>query len=179
MLCWAIQGPEVHFGFEFDCLLGVLVHARIDMLTCPHFWSLLPSSVFDWVVIAVSICDAMTSLNTLLHPVIVTWITLHAIFTGLSSFWLVPVSTVPDVEGLHLRKHIAARVTHCHSHVAHITHTHTHIYIYIYMYVYIYIYRLFQMPGKQLYIFVVSILQLSLYQQMWLQCFKRTFLYTK
>ena len=64
-------------------------------------------------------------LNTAIHPVSVTSITLCAIFTGLSSFWLVPVSTVPDVEGLHLRKHIAAGVTHHRSRVAHIT------YIYI------------------------------------------------
>ena len=87
---------------------------------CPHFWSLLPSSVFDWVVIAVSIHDAMMPLNTPLHPMSVTSITLCTIFTGLSSFWLVPMSTVPDVEGLHLWKCIAAGVTHRHSRVAHI-----------------------------------------------------------
>ena len=33
------------------------MHARIDTLTRSHFWSLLPSSVFDWVVITVSVCD--------------------------------------------------------------------------------------------------------------------------
>ena len=31
------------------------MHARIDALTHPHFWSLLPSIVFDWVVIIVSV----------------------------------------------------------------------------------------------------------------------------
>ena len=107
--------------FEFNCLLGVLMHARIDTLTHPHFWSLLPSSVFDWVVIAVSIRDTMTPLNTPLHSVSITLITLRAVFTGLSSFRLVPVSTVPDIEGLHLQKHITAGATHHHSCVAHIT----------------------------------------------------------
>ena len=97
------------------------MHARIDALMSPHFWSLLPSSGFDWVVIAVSVCDVLTPLNTPLHPMSVTSITLHTVFTGLSSFWLVPVSTVPDVEGLHLRKCISAGVTHHYSHVAHIT----------------------------------------------------------
>ena len=72
MLCWAIRGPGAHFSSEFDCLLGVLVHARIDALTPLYFWSLLPSSVFDWVVIAVSIRDVTMPLNTPLHPVSVT-----------------------------------------------------------------------------------------------------------
>ena len=74
------------------------MHARIDKLTCPHFWSLLLSSVFDWVVIFVSICYVSTPLNTPTHPVSVTSTTLRAIHTGLSSFWLVPMSTVPAVQ---------------------------------------------------------------------------------
>ena len=86
-----------------------------------HFWSLLPLSVFDWVVIAVSVCDTMMPLNTLIHPVSVISITLCTVFMGLSSFQLVPVSTVPDIEGLYHQKHIAAGVTHCCSHIAHIT----------------------------------------------------------
>ena len=73
------------------------MHARIDVLMHPCFWSLLPSSVFDWVVIIVSIRDTSTPLNTPLHPVSVTSITLRTVFTGLSSFWLVPMSTVPSV----------------------------------------------------------------------------------
>ena len=121
MLHWAIQGPGVHFSSEFDCLLGVLMHARIDVLMHPHFWSLLPLSVFDWVIIAVSICDVMTPLNTPIHPVSIISTTLCAIFTGLSSFWLVPMSTVPDVEGLHHWKCKAAGVTHRRSHMAYIT----------------------------------------------------------
>ena len=60
-------------------------------------------------------------LNTPLHPMSINSITLCAIFTGLSSFQLMPMSTVPDVEGLHLWKHIATEVTHRRSHVAHIT----------------------------------------------------------
>ena len=82
------------------------------MLMHSCFWSLLPSSVFDWVVIILSIHDASTPLNRPLHPMSITSITLHAIFTGLSSFRLVPMITVPSVKGLHLRKHIAAWVTH-------------------------------------------------------------------
>ena len=90
------------------------MHARIDALMRPHSWSLLPSSVFVGVVIIVSVHDALTPLNTLTHPMSVTSITLCAIFTGLSSFCLVPVSTVPSVEGLHLQKRIATGVTHHH-----------------------------------------------------------------
>ena len=64
----------------------------------------------------------MTPLNTLIHPVSITSISLCTIvFTGLSSFQLVPMSTVPDVEGLHHWKCIAARVTPCRSRMAHIT----------------------------------------------------------
>ena len=63
----------------------------------------------------------MTPLSTLIHPVSVALISLHTVFTGLSSFWLVPVSTVPGIEGLHHRKYIAARVTPCCYCMAHIT----------------------------------------------------------
>ena len=118
MPCLAIQGADlglgVHFGSEFVCILRVLMHARIDALTRPHFWSLLPSSVFDWVVTFVSISNALTPLDTPLHPVSITSTTLCAVFTGLSPFWLGPMSTVPSVEGLHLQKHITARATHHH-----------------------------------------------------------------
>ena len=31
------------------------MHARIDALTRPRFWSLLPSTILDWVVIIVSV----------------------------------------------------------------------------------------------------------------------------
>ena len=31
------------------------MHARIDALMRPHFWSLLPSTILDWVVIIVSV----------------------------------------------------------------------------------------------------------------------------
>ena len=60
-------------------------------------------------------------LNTLIHPMSITSTNLHAVFTGLSSFWLMPVSTVPDIEGLHHWKRKAAGVAHCHSHAAYIT----------------------------------------------------------
>ena len=97
------------------------MHTRIDALMHLHFWSLLPLSVLDWVVIAVSIYDMMMPLDTLIHPMSITSTTLHAIFTGLSSFQLVPLSTVPDIEGLHHWKHIAAGVAHYHSRMAYIT----------------------------------------------------------
>ena len=97
------------------------MHTRIDVLMCPHFWSLLPLSVFDWVVISVNVCDALMPLNTPIHPMSITSITLCTIFTGPSSFRLVSVSTVPDIEGLHHQKCIAARTTPFHSPVAHIT----------------------------------------------------------
>ena len=73
------------------------MHARIDVLMCFHSWSLLPSSVLVWVVVIVSVRDASMPLNTLTHPMSVTSITLCAIFTGLSSFRLVPMSTVLSV----------------------------------------------------------------------------------
>ena len=89
-------GLWVHFGSEFDC--RVFMHARIDALMHPCFWSLLPSSVFDWVVIIVSVCDALMPLDTPLHPMSITLTTLHAVCTGLSSFKLVPMSTVLAVQ---------------------------------------------------------------------------------
>ena len=64
----------------------------------PHFWHLLPSIAFDWVVIIVSVRYASTPLNTPTHPMSVTSNTLHAICTGLTSFRLVPMSTVPAVQ---------------------------------------------------------------------------------
>ena len=89
-------GLRVHFGSEFDC--RVFVHARIDAPTRPRFWSLLPSIVLDWVVIIVSVHYASMPRNTLTHPVSVISSTLRAVCTGLTSFRLVPVSTVPAVQ---------------------------------------------------------------------------------
>ena len=89
-------GLRVHFGSEFDC--RVFVHARIDALTRPRFWSLLPSIVFDWVVIIVSIRYASMPRNTPTHPVSVILNTLCAVRTGLTPFRLVPVSTVLAVQ---------------------------------------------------------------------------------
>ena len=60
-------------------------------------------------------------LNTPIHPVSVLSTTLCAVFTGLSSFQLLPVSTVFDIEGLHHWKCIAAGAAFYHSHVAYIT----------------------------------------------------------
>ena len=74
------------------------MHARIDALTHPRFWSLLPSIVFDWVVIIVSVRYALTPRNTPTHPMSVISNTLRAVRTGLTSFRLVPISTVPALQ---------------------------------------------------------------------------------
>ena len=111
-------GPLRDLGFTLvlsSAAYWVLMHARIDAR------SLLPLSVFDWNVIAVSVCDMTTPSNTPIHPMSITLISLCAIFTELSSFWLVPVSTGPDIEGLHHWKPIAAVATPCCSRMAHIT----------------------------------------------------------
>ena len=82
---------------------------------CPHSRAyFLQVYLFIGVVIIVSIRYASMPLNTPTHPVSVTSITPCTIFTGLSSFWLVPMSTVPSVEGLHLQKRTIAGATHHH-----------------------------------------------------------------
>ena len=35
------------------------MHARIDTLTHPRFWSLLPSTILDWVVLTVSVSPSV------------------------------------------------------------------------------------------------------------------------
>ena len=74
------------------------MHAIIDALMHPHFLSLLPSIVLDWVVIIVSIRYTSMPRNTPTHPVSVISNTLSAVRTGLTSFRLVPMSTVPAVQ---------------------------------------------------------------------------------
>ena len=88
-------GLRVHFGSEFDC--RVFVHARIDTPARPCFRSLLPSIVLDWVII---VCIRYTSMprNTLTCPISIISNTLRAVCTGLTSFRLVPVSTIPAVQ---------------------------------------------------------------------------------
>ena len=51
--------------------------------------------------------------TTLLSP--------HANFTGLFNFQLVPMSTVPGIEGPHHWKCIATGMIPCHLHIAYIT----------------------------------------------------------
>ena len=97
------------------------MHARIDVLTHPCFRSLLPSRVLNWVVIIVSIHYKSVPLNTPLHPISVTSTTLHAVRTGLSSFRLVSVSTVPLCTSLHLWKRFTAWGDISFPRVAHIT----------------------------------------------------------
>ena len=64
---------------------------------CPCFRSLLPSIVLDWVII-VRVRYASTPRNTPTRPISVISNTLCAICTGLTSFRLVPMSTIPAVQ---------------------------------------------------------------------------------
>ena len=88
------------------------MHARIDALTCPCFWSLLPSTILDWVVIIVSVSpsvDAMKCADTsrecyleyfacCLHRTDLLLVGAHEHYSGCTS--------------LHLRKCIATGATH-------------------------------------------------------------------
>ena len=74
------------------------MHARIDALMRPHFWSLLPSTILDWVVIIVSVCCALMPWNTPTHPMSVILNTPRAVRTGPTSLRLVPMSTVQAVQ---------------------------------------------------------------------------------
>ena len=94
----------------FDC--RVFVHAGIDALTHPHFWSLLPSTILDWVIIIVSVSPsvdatehAKTSRECYLeyfarrpHRTDLLSVGAHEHYSGCTS--------------LHLRKCIATRATH-------------------------------------------------------------------
>ena len=101
------------------------MHARIDVLMRLHFGSLLPSRVSNWVVIIVSVHYQSTPPNMPLHPVSIVSTTLHAVCTGLSSFQLVPMSTVPAVQD-----YIFGSVSLLGQHIVFPRGAH-HIYIYI------------------------------------------------
>ena len=65
----------------------------------PRFWSLLPSTILDWVVIIVSVSpsvDATKHADTSRECYLEYF--MRAICTGPTSFWLVPVSTIPAVQ---------------------------------------------------------------------------------
>ena len=74
------------------------MHARINALTRPHFWSLLPSTILDWVVIIVSVSPSIDAPKRAdpSHECNLEYF--MAVRTGLTSFRLVPVSTVPAVQ---------------------------------------------------------------------------------
>ena len=88
------------------------MHARIDVLTHPCFWSLLPSTILDWVVIIVSVSpsvDAMKHADTSCecyleyfahrpHRTDLLLVGAHEHYSGCTS--------------LHLWKRIATGVTH-------------------------------------------------------------------
>ena len=88
------------------------MHARIDMLTCPHFWSLLPSTILDWVVIIVSVSpsvDAPKCTNTSREC------NLEYFVHRPHRTDLLSVGTHEHCSGcasLHLRKRVATGVTH-------------------------------------------------------------------
>ena len=110
---------------RFNC--RVFVHARIDTLTHPRFWSLLPSTILDWVVIIVSVSpsvDAPKCADTSRECYLEYFA--HAVRTGPTSFQLVPVSTILGCTSLHLRKHIATGVTH-HLPAWHTSHIYVHL----------------------------------------------------
>ena len=91
-------GLRVHLTLVRGSTARVFMHARIDTLTRPRFWSLLPSTILDWVVIIVSIS---LSVDVLKHTDTSRECYLEyftcPVRTGSTSFWLVPVSTVPAV----------------------------------------------------------------------------------
>ena len=102
-------GLRVHFTLVpsltagYSCMLG---------LTCPCFWSLLPSTILDWVVITVSVSpsvDAMKHADTSCecylkyfacrpHRTDLLLVGAHEHYSGCTS--------------LHLRKRITTGVTH-------------------------------------------------------------------
>ena len=88
------------------------MHARIDALMHPHFWSPLPSIILDWVVITVSVSlsvDAMKRADTS-HECYLEYFACHPHRTN-----LLLVGACEHYSGctsLHLRKCIATGVTH-------------------------------------------------------------------
>ena len=88
------------------------MHARIDVLTRPRFWSLLPSTILDWVVIIVSVSpsiDAPKCANTSCECY------LEYFTRRLHRTDLLSVGARVHYSGwtsLHLRKHIATGATH-------------------------------------------------------------------
>ena len=88
------------------------MHARIDALTRPRFWSLLPSTILDWVVIIVSVSlrvDASKHADTSRERNL-EYSTCHPHRTNLLS-----VGAREHCSGctsLHLRKCIATGATH-------------------------------------------------------------------
>ena len=108
-------------GFLVHLLRGKEVHVHV--LVHPFWESLLPPNLTNWVVITSPCVPA--SADVLIHSK-------NGLGTPCSSLWvlspqdchafrLVPMSTVPDVEGLHHRKHTAAGVAHYRSCAAFIT----------------------------------------------------------
>ena len=88
------------------------MHARIDALTHPRFWSLLPSTILDWVVIIVSVSlhiDAPKHADTS-HECNLEYFARHPHRTNLLS-----VGAHEHCSGctsLHLQKRIATGATH-------------------------------------------------------------------
>ena len=88
------------------------MHARIDALTRPHFWSLLPSTILDWVVIIVSISpsiDAPKRADTS-HGCYLEYFVRRPHRTDLLSVGA--HEHYSSCTSLHLRKRIATGATH-------------------------------------------------------------------
>ena len=88
------------------------MHARIDVLTHPRFWSLLPSTILDWVVIIVSISPSVDAPK---HADISRECNLEYFGRRLHRTNLLSVGAHEHCSGctsLHLRKRIATGATH-------------------------------------------------------------------
>ena len=88
------------------------MHARIDALTRPRFWSLLPSIILDWVVITVSVSPSVDATK---HADTSRECYLEYFARHLHRTDLLLVGAREHYScctSLHLRKRITTRVTH-------------------------------------------------------------------
>ena len=102
------------------------MHARIDALTRPRFWSLLPSIILDWVVITVSVSPSVDATK---HADTSRECYLEYFMCRPHRTDLLLVGAREHYSGctsLHLRKRIATGATH-HPPAWHTSHIYHHI----------------------------------------------------
>ena len=88
------------------------MHARIDALTRPRFWSLLPSTILDWVIIIVSVSSSVDATE---HAETSRECYLEYFACRPHRTDLLSVGACEHYSGgtsLHLRKRIATGATH-------------------------------------------------------------------